>query len=204
MIRVLCADISAVDDGMYDEFYMKASPVRQAKAGSCRQRADAVRCVAGEALLRHVLGGPVQMAASFSGKPYFPDRPDLHFNLSHSGSWVVIAIGPREVGVDVETPDRKTPREAIARRYFAEEEFSYVFREESDQNRRFLEIWTAKESYVKYLGTGIRKDLTSFSVLSLDPTLHLYRENLPDGSILCLCTNDDDYRLELLDARSLL
>ena len=36
------------------------------------------------------------------GKPYFPDRPELCFSLSHSGPWALCALGDGPVGADVE------------------------------------------------------------------------------------------------------
>lgn len=45
-----------------------------------------------------------EMAMDYSplGKPFFPDYPDLHFNLSHCPTAVVVGIGKRPLGVDVE------------------------------------------------------------------------------------------------------
>ena len=47
------------------------------------------------------------------GKPYFPDRPELCFSLSHSGPWALCALGDGPVGADVETV--RPRREALLR-----------------------------------------------------------------------------------------
>ena len=204
MIRVLCADLSAADEEIYRRLYDSASPQRKAKADRYRHRADALRCLAAEALLRRGLGYNMEQVETMpAGKPFLPEKPDVHFNLSHSGNWAVIAWGPSEVGVDVETPGRDTKIDAIARRYFHPEEQHFIFGKEDGRHQRFFEIWTGKESYVKYLGTGLKKDLTSFSVLSLEENVKLRWETLPDGSILSLCMTEDDYVLELLDVQCL-
>ena len=36
------------------------------------------------------------------GKPWFPEFPEVHFNLSHTGGAVLAALSDRPVGVDIE------------------------------------------------------------------------------------------------------
>ena len=199
MVHVLCLDVSAWDEGLYQQLYQQASPERKARADRYRRREDALRCVAADALLRRVLGpeyGSIQKTPD--GKPYLPERPDFHFNLSHGGKWVVLAYGPSPLGVDVESLRRDPNLHSIARRFFSLEEQAYVFAEGADSHQRFFKIWTGKEGYLKYLGTGLKKDLTSFSVLSPEPGVYFHWEDLPDGSHLCLCTRETAYQLEFL------
>lgn len=204
MIQVLCVDLSSADEGTYNRLYGQASPARKARADRYRRREDALRCVAADALLRRILGTDYcRMEKTADGKPFLPERPDFHFNLSHSGNWAVIAWGSCEVGVDVEAFCEHTNMEAITRRFFAEEEQRYIFAEESHRRERFFEIWTGKESYLKYLGTGLKKDLTSFSVLSLEQGIRMNRKKLPDGSWLSLCATENDVSWEMMDVRHL-
>ena len=200
MTRVLCVNLSYATERDYRRLYDLASPERRARANACRRRDDALRCLAADVLMRRVLGPHYsRVEKTPEGKLFLPNRNDLHFNLSHSGYWAVIAWGPAEVGVDVEDPDRDLNMDAIARRFFAEEERQYVFSDESGQQQRFFEIWTAKESYLKYLGTGLKRNLSSFSVLSPDPGIRFHRVTLPLGAPLCLCTTEENYRVELVD-----
>lgn len=202
MIRVICADLSGLSDGDYRRLYEKATPERRARADRYIRREDALRCVAADALLRYALGGVGYTAEKREGgKPWLPEHPDFHFNLSHAGRWVVLACGDSEVGVDVEELRPGTDTEAIARRFFTPEEQRYVL-EAADPLKRFFEVWTAKESYLKYLGTGLRGGLGSFSVLSELP-VRLHRRILNDGSPLCLCTTETDYSFELPDVQRL-
>ena len=205
MIQILCVNLSTVDEAVYDHLYKLASPERKARAAHYRRREDALRCVAADALLRRVLGADCsRMEKSTDGKLFLPHRPDFHFNLSHSGNWVAIAWGAANVGLDVQSPRNDCNIAALSRRFFTEEEQQYVFTEEGNQKHRFFEIWTGKESYLKHNGTGLKKSLTSFSVLSLESGLHLHRETLPDGTLLCLCTTENRYSLELLDVHDLM
>jgi len=112
----------------------------------------------------------------------------VHFSLSHGGSWAVCAVGETPLGVDVELPRCSI---AVARRWFHPEEVAAA--EDPDSLCR---LWTAKEAFVKALGTGFSTPLNSF-VVRLDPirleqthsplayALHEYR--LPPCR-LCLCT----------------
>lgn len=204
MIRVLCADLSAADESVYERLYQCADAERKARADRYRRREDALRCVAAGALLRRALGtAEYRVERTPDGKPFLPDQPDFHFNLSHSGNWVVLACGASAVGVDVECIRSGTDLKAVARRFFSEEEQRYVFAAENLREQRFFEIWTGKESYLKYSGVGLKTDLTAFSVLSAEPGLRLHHRSLPDGSRLCLCTTEDAFSLELLDVRCL-
>ena len=57
-----------------------------------------------ETALRRELGLETvpPIARGARGKPWFPDLPDLHFNLSHSHGAAVCALHHLPVGVDVE------------------------------------------------------------------------------------------------------
>jgi len=85
-----------------------------------------------------------------NGKPYFPERPDIHFSLSHTKTHVLCALSYNPVGVDIESPRRISDR---AVRYFCT----------PDELAGFdpLDLWVIKESYIKLLGVTLTavKDL---------------------------------------------
>lgn len=97
------------------------------------------------------------------GKPYF-DNSSIHFNISHSGSYVIAAVSKEEVGVDIQKI--KPDKHRIAEKNFLASECTYI--NETDENRmkwqRFCEVWTVKEAYLKKIGIGLRKPLNSFEV----------------------------------------
>lgn len=111
-------------------------------------------------VLRHVLQGAVGEGHAFEivrmekGKPYFKDVPGLHFNLSHSGDFLLCALSNRPVGVDVEC---LRPRGAALPQYAltAEEYASYV--EKGGDWLAFYTLWTKKEAWAKYTGEGLGK-----------------------------------------------
>ena len=188
MVRLLCCDLSALGREEYQALLAQAGPERRARAERCRHMEDGLRCLAAEALLRYALPGAElsRLGREPGGKPFLPG---VCFNLSHSGPWVVLALGESPVGVDVEAsrPCRKV--EALTRRYFSPREQAFVLDPESGCEDRFLQVWTGKESWLKYLGTGLDRPLGSFCTLS-DQLPPLYRWALPGGGWICLCTRE--------------
>lgn len=91
------------------------------------------------------------------GKPFAPDLPDLHFNLSHAGSDVLLAFGRGDpLGVDLERVDRRVAVDAIARRHFAPAEAAGLAALAPLRRRAaFLDLWTHKEAVLKALGEGL-------------------------------------------------
>ena len=94
------------------------------------------------------------------GKPYFKDSP-IHFNVSHSGKYWICAMALEPVGIDIQQHVAGKNYQKIADRFFAPEERDYLF---ANDYRDFYKIWAAKESYVKFTGTGIAKNFDKFSV----------------------------------------
>lgn len=119
------------------------------------------------------------------GKPRLADGSSkLSFNCSHSGEIAVVAVSKDNVGVDVERLGEFKP--AVAKRFFREDELSYM----GQSIERFYQLWTRKESYLKYLGTGLGISPKSFSVLdtsTLEGGCHFCDYQL-DGYSLSVCT----------------
>jgi len=205
MIRILCADISSADERVYRRLYEKASPERKRRADRYLRREDKLRCVAADALLKTALGTEdYHVGKTDRGKPYIKERDGFHFNLSHSGCYVVIAYGDTEVGVDVQQHGVVTDMEDIVERWFSTDEQEYVRENSFKVEQRFYEIWTGKESYLKYIGTGLHNDMRSFSVFTLEPEIR-YLYCMPgDGYSLSLCTADSECIFEMMDIQQLL
>lgn len=113
------------------------------------------------------------------GKPYFSSYP-LHLSLSDSHGLRAVALSQGTVGVDLEW-QKKRPFEKLSARYFSPEEQAFLHGGDAD---RFYSLWTAKEAYVKYTGTGIDHTFPQWSVLSL-------KEVILTSSVL------ENYRLAL-------
>lgn len=136
------------------------------------------------------------------GKPELAEQAEapLYFNLSHTRGCVACVIGRRpQIGVDVESRDRRTAPE-LGERLFAPEEVALLRHpEETVRWERFFRIWTLKEAYLKGTGKGLRTPLDSFafslepprvrfaSALSDDPAAwHFEQRLLPEGFIVAV------------------
>ncbi|WP_173472933.1 4'-phosphopantetheinyl transferase family protein [Eubacterium ruminantium] len=86
-----------------------------------------------------------------------PGHKDIFFNISHSGDYIVMAVGAANIGIDIEYKDDKDFK--ITGRFFTKEEIEIVKSQED-----FRRIWTKKESLIKYLGTGMHIPISAFSV----------------------------------------
>ena len=94
------------------------------------------------------------------GKPYFPDYPHIHFNVSHCQNGIMCGIHEKEIGVDIEK--LLLYKENLAKRISHEREWKLMCEaSDEEKNRIFGRIWVAKESYLKQQGTGINRDLKS-------------------------------------------
>lgn len=109
------------------------------------------------------------------GKLYVSGPRLFSFNLSHTQGASAIALSgdpSLEVGVDIETIDRTTDIEALARRNFSDRERRWIAAgTPAQQTKRFFRIWTIREALLKCTGTGLRRPLTSFEVSPVDERL---------------------------------
>jgi len=108
-----------------------------------------------------------------NGKPYFIDYRDLHFSLSHSDKIIALVFSDELIGIDIEV--KKKRKLSVAKKFFSKSEQNYIFQDESFANQRFLEIWTKKEAYIKYLGESIAY-LNNFCVFDLKENLFFSEE----------------------------
>lgn len=87
-----------------------------------------------------------------SGKPYLKDL-DLYYNISHSKDLLVIAFNETEIGVDIEYHNNLRRFEKLVNHYFFNDE--QLIYDKTKSLDYFYLIWTKKESYSKFIGTGI-------------------------------------------------
>ena len=98
------------------------------------------------------------------GKPHLAGYPNFHFNISHTDNAIAVAFSDEQIGVDIERI--RTPEFKIAERFFTLREQTYISSSQ-DPEQAFYEVWTRKEAYLKYCGTGITISLKSFDVYDM-------------------------------------
>jgi len=135
---------------------------RRERISAYMREQDKARSLVAGLLLRHVCGVTDDSMLAFGekGKPYLTGGR-MHFNISHSGEYVVLASAGREVGVDIEKM-RPYPA-AVAEKVFTAAEREWLYSQNS--NEAFYRLWTAKESIMKASGLGLSMAPGSFCVL---------------------------------------
>ena len=137
-------------------------PERMERAGRFRFERDRLLCIGAGLLLLDALGvrDQSELQVGAHGKPLAAGYPG--FSLSHSGDWVVLAVGEGEIGVDIAV--RKPAGLRVAASVFTEEERAWMA---DDPLVRFQILWTLKESVVKATGQGIGTEPSTPDVLPL-------------------------------------
>ena len=119
-------------------------------------------------ILGHYLDQPpdlIEFTSNPHGKPGV-EGTALRFNLSHSGTTMLVALTmSRELGVDIEQVRPDFGGEAIARRFFAPGEVEALLGlPPADRTLAFFQGWTRKEAYIKAVGKGLAMPLDEFEV----------------------------------------
>lgn len=155
MVKVWVADISPLFSGeKYDACYAALPDWRKKKADSLKQEQARAQSVGVWILWMQVCR-----------KEGLPE--DVSYNLSHSGNYVMCAYSTRpgaRVGCDLEMLGEF--REKTACRFFCQEEYAYILKEEREEERRnlFYRFWVLKESFLKATRRGMGLDTRSFQI----------------------------------------
>lgn len=169
-VKLYMMDTSELSDqAYYQECYRRMSSGRRRKIDGCRSEADKKLCLSAGLILDRGLReqglreSSVRFARGENGKPYLPDYPGIHFNLSHSKDKAMAVFARVPVGCDIEYI-RKEGNMRIARRFFCPGEYAYLASFEGDgrQREEFCRLWTLKESFLKATGYGMRLPLDAF------------------------------------------
>ena len=152
-----------------------------------------------------ILGGETR---THEGKPYFQDYPDFHYNISHSGKYVVCGIicggkDPQPIGVDIqEIPADPKRALMIADHFFSDEEKEslHALVRQGDISSAlllFCRYWTARESYIKLTGWGLAEPFSNFKpnldhgriiTSEIEKEVYLMECKAPDGYCLSVCS----------------
>lgn len=180
-------DVRSASADSLQTWFSEADTEKQARLLRFRREADRVRGICADHLARAMLAkhcGCEPAVLSFTigenGKP-FAAGTGLHFNVSHSGSFVCCAVHNLPLGIDIE--ELRPIRPALAGRVCAEEELCFVCPEGHFDSTRFLQVWTAKEAYLKCTGEGIAVDLRRVTAADRG-RLRCEVRNLPMRTIL--------------------
>lgn len=140
----------------------------------------------------------IEFSTNNYGKPLLLNNLHIHFNISHTGHYIACAVSDESVGIDIELI--KPVDIKIAERFFTTDEIVYV--KQGEREQRFYEVWTKKESHVKWEGKGLYKPLVSFSVLDSYMNTNLYYHKIFENkdAIGHICTTKKELpSIKMLD-----
>ena len=158
------------------------TPAEMQRGKRYTRNEDRLRYQLGRAALRcqlarylGVLPQQVGIEPDQAGKPQLDEFTrracgQIHFNLSHSGSWIVAAFARSfAVGIDVEALSAKSASAKVIEYVLSERE-SLVLQglPPHQQTAAFFKGWTSKEAFFKGIGVGLSGGLKSIEV-SVDP-----------------------------------
>ncbi|MDD3894070.1 MAG: 4'-phosphopantetheinyl transferase superfamily protein [Syntrophomonadaceae bacterium] len=215
MVEVLALKIT--DISRLNQMINLLAPEKQKKLKSIKHPISARQVLASDLLVRAVIrdklgwgNNAIDFFYNEYGKPGLHNKNDFHFNLSHSGDWVVMAISKYEVGIDIE---QVVPLDlSIAEHFFSSYENQYLNNLPlSSQLDYFFQTWTLKESYIKMTGQGLSADLTSFSVqlegttgypqlLTNKPDKCYFRNySLQDNYKMAVCARENNFFQQIIE-----
>ena len=136
------------------------------------------------------------------GKPYFRSIP-LHFGISHCDGCAVCAISDTPIGADCETIRKFKQR--TAEKSFTSSELALI----SGSDEMLSRLWSLKESYVKFTGTGLAGHFNDviFSSAEEYPQAEYifsgrlyFRSIFLNGIFISVCSEQKTENIEILTA----
>lgn len=165
MTVLFVCQIERLEERLFHQLLSCLSKERQQYILRFRQYDDRLRSMVGSLLIHMQLAKQLQCepaALSYQvnkfGK-YGLTNHQLHFNISHAGQYVICAISDHPVGIDIEQKQHRNY--SLFQSVWTERE-KEIFG--ADRMEDFYYLWTAKESYVKWLGTGLATDLKAVNI----------------------------------------
>lgn len=183
-MHIYCVHIDQVlHETTFQELTQYIVPEKIARINRFRKRIDATRSLLGDLIIRVILcrhyglhNDEIKYAYQEFGKPYFEDYPQFHFNISHSGDWVVGVVSTASVGIDIEKiADVKTDMYSLVLTDEENKKLQRLF--DAERNSFFFELWTLKESYVKATGKGLSEGLNTLQISIDNGTISIKKDN---------------------------
>lgn len=192
-MRYSPARITDHDSGFYERELQYLCRSKYERALKYRNMSDRMLCILGDYEVRRLVSSilginaeEVSVVPDGRGRPLIaePADPGLFCSISHSGDIACACVDTCPVGIDIELvrPYDHDVAEAVC----SSEELSYIA-ENGDVG--FFRIWTAKESYLKCLGTGLTDliELQSVEALSTPPGFIRETVEPPPGYVISIC-----------------
>ena len=96
------------------------------------------------------------------GKPFLSLQPKIHYNITHSGKYVMCILAGQEVGIDVQQ-HRKANYERMLERMVPQDMIREIL-DADEPEKAFFTQWVLREAYIKWTGEGLSRDLRTISL----------------------------------------
>ncbi|WP_053451820.1 4'-phosphopantetheinyl transferase family protein [Exiguobacterium sp. BMC-KP] len=190
-----------------DDLILLLSKDRRNKIAKLRRNDDRIRSLYSELFIKYVLhkefglvSKDIQFTRDQFSKPLLEGYDNIHFNLSHSGNWIVCAVSDLPIGIDIEKIESGDNR--FIEEVLHHKEIEYLTRfEGNEKNTKYYTLWCLKEAYGKYMGVGLnyeyQKNLFEESLQGwvLKPqqsdaneSLYFQVNRLPGDYLIAVCT----------------
>ena len=166
------------DKEVFAREYAKMTDYRKKRIDSYRDENDKRLCLGTGIVLSYAVAkaglneAELEYAKKESGMPYFKNKSDFHFSLSHSLERAMCAVSENPIGCDVE-----------------------VFSEEADKD---IAGWTRIESYAKATDTPLAYLMGNKG--SMDSAYKFHGFERSDGYVYTVCAKEaiSDSQLEVV------
>lgn len=143
----------------YEAAYREVDDERRRRIDGFRFEQDRRLSLGAGILLKRALADKgirdMEIAYMPDGKPCLRNSSEWHFSLSHSGAAAMCVLAAQSVGCDIERIGN--PPLKVARKVFSKEEQAILYSlEDEDKRKYFYALWTAKESFLKMTGEGLK------------------------------------------------
>ena len=217
MVHVLAASIRGIDIPCFEcikrNIKHLISEEKYREIVSYNDYKDTCRSILGIALVKLFFGSygyRIDKIIYTDGKPEVYGA-GMEFGISHSENWVTCAFSKEKIGIDIE---KKKYNERIMERCFNTTEIEYI---KTSHNREtminnYTKTWTIKESYIKYLGIGLKYGMKRFLINydegriedTTDPAF-FFSEEFDSDYFLSICTKAREcVEIVKVDVQSLL
>lgn len=156
------------------EMYGLLSNEEKAKSEKFRKEGDRQMFIASRASLRLIMScylniepREIRFSANKNKKPQLQNECNygIHFNVSHSGPYILIAVSDEEIGVDIEFYKHLTILKSEMEHLFTRQEISFIASQNPPEDA-FSKLWTRKEALLKGTSQGIIDNIKDLPCLN--------------------------------------
>lgn len=211
-MKIYAAKVCEIPEHLFGRLFDVMDRKRVEKVRALRNDKERLRSIYAGLLLRHAflqegygdkLWRQIEISEGSYGKPYISNCKDFFYSLSHSGEWVICAVDDVETGVDIQKVGEL--KMAVAKRFYASEEYDRLLHYDFDKNKQTAELyrmWTAKESCAKLTGRGIGAGISKYVTDSAYTHIMNREENSQfyiklyeciSGYMICVCSERESF-----------